>query len=93
MLGASSIQVLEWVAVGLVAFAAASLGFRLVRAQGTERQQLKWVGGAGVVATVAFLLSYFGNQKIFDIIQTLAILLFPISVGIAMQPVDQAISL
>jgi hypothetical protein len=81
----SSDGILERVAVALVALSAASLVLRLIRAHGTERQQLKWVVSAGAVATAAFLLNYFGNQKLFEVIETLAILLFPISVGIAMQ--------
>jgi hypothetical protein len=73
---------------GVMFAAAASVVMRLRRAKGDERQQLKWVAYAGLLATAVFILagwSYGTPQvgQLFAGLSVIGVLLVPVSAAIA----------
>jgi hypothetical protein len=67
-----------------------SLVLKFRRAQGAERQQLKWIAGSGILFATVFLLGpviwfnpAFSGTPLWPILFVLAIVSIPISIGIA----------
>lgn len=87
----NSLTALGWIFTGLsVVAAAAALRSRLKRARGLERQQLKWVALAAVVAgiiialnVVSFFLSVSGIDQVREVALAVAVMTFPLATGIA----------
>ncbi len=77
--------------LAVVLLSVASLVLRWRRAEGDERQQLKWVSSAGVVALIALLADVYisvtqlvsGQSPLPFLIFTLAFTLIPVCAGIA----------
>ena len=77
-------NVMALVMIGLMAATVASLVVRYRRAQGDEREQIRWLMLAGAVTVVWFLMPFqHGNGGWVDFVQGFVLTLIPIAVGVA----------
>jgi len=67
-----------------VAASGASLGVRFRRAQGVEREQLKWVASSGVLCATAFpVMVVTGTSKAGEVLTIVGLVTIPIAISIA----------
>jgi hypothetical protein len=84
-MGAFSRQLVMTILLGPAALlCGAAFLYRFRRSRGVERQQLKWVAYAGLICVAVFvLLPTSWGRKPLEIVKQLAVLLVPLSAGIA----------